>query len=138
MSFFTTGLPDAAQTGTPFAQSVRDNLYAMREAMSCGGIVPGFDFSHNGGTSATPSEFYYREQSAVVTADNAITGLSRSATWFRITNTWTGNQLTKQKYEISTNAGSSYSNWVDVAGNAFLNFDYSSGKIVPFITWSTT
>lgn len=138
MSFFTTGRPDAAQTGTPFAQSVRDNLYAMREAMSCGGIVPGFDFSHNGGTSATPGEFYYREQSAVVTADNAITGLSRSATWFRITNTWTGNQLTKQKYEISTNAGSSYSNWVDVAGNAFLNFDYSSGKIVPFITWSTT
>ena len=42
------------------------------------------------------------------------------------------------KIEISTNAGSSYSNWTDLAGNYFVNYDYSSGKIVPFITWSTT
>lgn len=138
MTAYTTSRPDGGQTGTPFTQSIRDNFEAIRQAMVIGGLVPGYDFSHNGTTSATPGEFYYREQSAVVTAENVITGLSRQATWFRITNTWSSGVLTKQKFEISTNAGSSYSNWTDLAGNYFINYDYSSGKIVPFITWSTT
>jgi hypothetical protein len=135
---YTTSRPDGGQNGSPFSQSIRDNFEAIRQAMVIGGLVPGYDFSHNGTTSATPGEFYYREQSAVVTAENVITGLSRQATRFRITNTWSSGVLTKQKFEISTNAGSSYSNWTDPAGNYFLNYDYSSGKVVPFITWSTT
>jgi len=138
MTAYTTGRPTDAALGTAYAQSTRDNFEAIRQAMVIGGLVPGYDFSHNGTTSATPGEFYYREQSAVVTAENVITGLSRQATWFRITNTWSGGVLTKQKLEISTNAGSSYSNWTDLAGNYFINYDYSSGKVVPFITWSTT
>ena len=138
MTAYTTGRPTDAALGTAYAQSTRDNFEAIRQAMVIGGLVPGYDFSHNGTTSATPGEFYYREQSAVVTAENVITGLSRQATWFRITNTWSSGVLTKQMLEISTNAGSSYSNWTDLAGNYFINYDYSSGKIVPFITWSTT
>ena len=138
MTAYTTGRPTDAALGTAYAQSTRDNFEAIRQAMVIGGLVPGYDFSHNGTTSATPGEFYYREQSAVVTAENAITGQSRQATWFRITNTWSSGVLTKQMLEISTNAGSSYSNWTDLAGNYFVNYDYSSGKIVPFITWSTT
>jgi len=138
MTAYTTGRPDGGQTGTPYTQSIRDNFEHLRQTMAAGGIVAGYDFTHNGGTSATPSEFYYREQSAEVTADNAITGLSRQATWFKITNTWSSGILTKQKFEISTNAGSTYSNWTTQAGNYFINYDYSSGKVVPFITWSTT
>lgn len=138
MTAYTTGRPTDAALGTAYAQSTRDNFEALRQAMVIGGLVPGYDFSHNGTTSATPGEFYYREQLAVVTAENVITGLSRQATWFRITNTWSSGVLTKQMLEISTNAGSSYSNWTDLAGNYFVNYDYSSGKIVPFITWSTT
>lgn len=138
MTAYTTGRPSHSQTGEPFAQSIRDNFEAIRQAAVIAGGVPGYDFSHNGTTSETPGEFYYREQSAVVTAENAITGLSRQATWFRITNTWSSGVLTKQKFEISTNAGSTYSNWTDLAGNYFRNFDYTGGRAIPFITWSTT
>ena len=138
MTAYTTSRPDGGQTGTPFTQSIRDNFEAIRQAMVIGGLFPRDDFLHKRTPSAPPGGFYYPGQSAGVTAENIITGLSRQATWFRITNTWSSGVLTKQKLEISTNAGSSYSNWTDLAGNYFINYDYSSGKIVPFITWSTT
>lgn len=137
MTAYTTGRPDAAQTGTPFTQSIRDNFENLRQSMAVGGLVAGYDFTHNGGSSANPGEFYYREQAAEVTAENAITGNSRQATWFRVTNTWTSGKLTKQKFEISTNAGSTYGNWTTQAGNYFVNYDFT-GRTIPHITWSTT
>ena len=70
MTAYTTSRPDGGHTGTPFSQSIRDNFEAIRQAMVIGGLVPGTTSRITALTSATPGEFYYREQSAVVTAEN--------------------------------------------------------------------
>lgn len=136
MTAFKTGKPDAADTGTPFAQSARDNFWALREMVATLGSAQGFDFSHNGGAGVTPSEMYFREQTAVAAADTPSRG-SGARIWIRLTLTYSGGRVTKVKYEISTDSGSTYSNWTDLAGNYFFNLDYT-GRVIPFGTWATS
>ena len=133
MTNFTTGKPDASATGTPYTQSIRDNLSSLREMLIAGADVPGFDKTFTG---APPTSIVYSEQTAVAAADTPTRG-SGARIFMRKTITYTSGLVTKVKYEISSNSGSTYSAWTDLAGNSFKNIAYSGG-VPTTSTWATS
>ena len=140
MATFDERKPNAgAYSATVNRDGTRDNLVYLRECLVAGGTMPGYDCASGDITynaDGTVATVLYKEQTAIATANSRASG---TRYFFRKTHTYNASgQLTKTRYEISANSGSSYSNWTDLAGNYFINYDYSSGKIVPFITWSTT
>lgn len=135
MTTFNTGKPDASATGTPFAQSIRDNFSALREALISGGSLPGFDKTCTP-TTGPPTSVVYAEQTAVAAADTP-TRLSGARIFLRKTITYTSGLPTKVRYEISSNSGSSYSAWADLAGNSYKNNTFV-GSYLSTSIWATS
>lgn len=109
--------PDAAtQNGTQFAQSIRDNLKALRDADFIGG-ESGWTYSQSGGTASEPTTMLW----------------SKGTERIRITATWgtTGGEngnLTAATLAYSSNSGGAY----DTIESRTMTYDgsgnFTSGK----------
>ena len=135
MTQFKYGYPDAADLGTPYAQRTRDNLWALREALIAGVSLPGFDKTCTP-TSGPPTSIVYAEQTAVAAADTPTRG-SGARIFMRKTITYSSGVPTKVKYEISSDSGSTYSAWTDLAGNSFKNNTFV-GPYLSTSVWATS
>jgi len=49
--------------------------------------------------------------------------------YLRQTLTYTSGALTKVRYEISYDSGSTWANWTDAAGNSYQNLTYNSNGL---------
>lgn len=116
---FDATKPDAAtQNGTQFAQAIRNNQAAMRDAIVTGSL-PGFNYSTSGGTAEQPAIIYFK----------------KSTDWIRITLTWgtTGGadgNVTVAVLAYSSNSGGAY----DTMGTQTITYD-SNGNVTA-TTWS--
>lgn len=107
--------PDAAtQNGTAFAQSARDNLNAIRDAVVVGGGFFGWDMAVAGGTADEPATLTY----------------SNGTERVRSMLTWSGGNVTQAVYAYSSNSGAAY----DTIGTKTITFD-GSGNVTA-TTWS--
>lgn len=116
----------------------RDNFVYLREVFAAKGELPGYDISSGDLTynaDGTLATALIKEQTAVATANGRGSG---TRYWFRITLTYTSGAVTKVRYERSANSGSSYSNWVDAAGNSYLNLTYTAGGLLDSALWGTS
>lgn len=116
---FDATKPDAAtQNGTQFAQAIRNNQAAMRDAIVTGSM-PGFNYSVSGGTPEQPAIIYYK----------------KGADWVRITLTWgtTGGadgNVTVAVLASSANSGGVY----DTIGTQTMTYDLNGN--VTATNWS--
>lgn len=116
---FDPAKPDATtQNGTQFAQSIRDNLSAIRDGVVVGAIA-GWNFSKSGGSAEMPAIVLYTK------------GTGR----LRITLTWgtTGvatDNVTVAVYAYSSNSGSTY----DTIGTKTITWD--AAGLITATTWS--
>lgn len=135
MTGFLFSKPDDAAIGVAFAQSIRDNFWAVWATFVTTGIAPGFNLSHNNSPTSAPTIYYLQEQLGNATADGRASG---TRIFYRVTLTYTSGKVTKVQLEYSADSGGTYSALVvDAAGNSFLNFDYT-GRTIPFGTWATS
>lgn len=112
--------PDAStQNGTQFAQSTRDNLRTIRDAVIMGGGFYGWNMAAAGGTAEQPATITY----------------SKGTERVRATLTWgsTGGEagnVTVAVYAYSSNSGTDY----DTIGTNTIAYD-GSGNVTA-TTWS--
>lgn len=140
MATFDERKPNAgAYSATVNRDGTRDNLVYLRECLVAGGTMPGYDSASGDITynaDGTVATVLYKEQTAIATANGRASG---TRYFFRKTQTYNASgQLTKTRYEISANSGSSYSNWTDAAGNAYLNRTYTAAGALDTRTWATS
>jgi hypothetical protein len=139
MAVFNELKPNAGSyNASDNADGVRTNLASLRECFIAGGLMPGYDSASGDITynaDGTVATVLYKEQTAIATANGRASG---TRYFFRKTHTYTSGNLTKTRYEISANSGSSYSNWVDAAGNAYLNRTYTASGQLDTRTWATS
>jgi hypothetical protein len=115
--------PDAtAQTLTQMGQSMRNNLNAMRAFLATMGGIPGFNRTQSGGTADAPTTELHTKGTEQV----------------RITITYTSGNCTKEKYEYSSDSGSTWAPMVDDAGNYFANYTYDGNNNCTATTWGTS
>lgn len=120
---FDSSKPDpSTQAGTAFGTSTRANLAALRDCIAALGAVQGWDMAPSGGTAEEPTTILY----------------SRGTERIRLTLTWTSSNVTKVRYEYSSNSGSSYDNMADAAGEAYQNITYDGSGNVTAISWGTS
>lgn len=116
---FTDTSPDATtQNGTQFAQAIRYNQAAMRDAIVLG-AMKGWNFSKSGGTDEQPTTILYKN----------------STNWLKATLTWgtTGGEagnVTVAVYEFSSNSGAAY----DTIGTNTITWDVNG--LITATTWS--
>lgn len=116
---FDATKPDAtAQNGTQFAQAIRNNQAAMRDAIVCG-TFPWWNFSKSGGTAEQPTTILYK----------------KGTDWLRITLTWgtTGGadgNVTVAVYAFSSNSGGAY----DTIATKTITWD--AAGLITATTWS--
>lgn len=116
---FTATSPDAAtQNGTQFAQAIRYNQAALRDAIVTGSM-PGFNYSVSGGTAEQPAIIYFK----------------KSTDWIRVTLTWgtTGGadgNVTVAVLAYSANSGGAY----DTIATQTITYD-ANGNVTA-TTWS--
>lgn len=120
---FDAGKPDpSTQAGTAFGTSARANLTALRDCIAALGAVQGWDMAPSGGTAEEPATVLY----------------SKGSERIRLTLTWSGGNVTKVRYEYSSNGGSSYDDMADDAGESYQNIAYDGAGNVSAITWGTS
>ena len=123
-----TAKPDwTTQTGTQLAQSIRDNVRALRDNLVATGLVPGFDYTPAGGTAEQPAQFFFK----------------RGTEWIRIDVTWgssggSDGSPTKLAYYYSSNSGGAYDGMADAAGKYVLSISYDASGNVTATTWGLT
>ena len=101
--------PDAAtQNGTQFAQSARDNMRAIRDAVVMGGGFYGWNMAATGGTASEPATLTYSKGTELVKADL----------------TWSSGNVTVAVYSYSSNSGGAY----DTIGTKTITYD-GSGNV---------
>ncbi|CAH1387013.1 hypothetical protein [Candidatus Nitrotoga sp. M5] len=116
---FDKTLPDATtQNGTQFAQAIRDNQAALRDAIVVGALK-GWNFSKSGGTDEQPATILYKN----------------STQWLKIALTWgtTGGEagnVTVAVYSYSSNSGVAY----DTIGTKTITWD--AAGLITATTWS--
>lgn len=116
---FNDTLPNAAtQNGTQFAQSIRDNLRSMRDAIVFS-TFPGWNFSKSGGTAEMPAIILY----------------SKSTDRLRVSLTWgtsggATDNVTVAVYAFSSNSGTTY----DTIGTKTITWD--AAGLITATTWS--
>ena len=136
MSLFRMGYPNAGSYSVSTnADNVRTSLQALREMLAAGSVVPGFESTLTP-TGAPPTSIVTSERTNVAAADTPSRGAALRI-FMRQTLTYTAGAVTKIRYEISFDSGTTYANWVDLAGNAYQNFAYSSG-FLSTSTWATS
>ena len=110
------------------ADKVREYLQNLFEMIAQTGGAPGFDIPVSGGTTFSGGNLtgvLYQESTASAAADTP----SRSGSqryYLRQTLTYTSGNLTKVRFEISYDSGSTWSNWTDAAGNSYQNLTYDT------------
>ena len=130
MSGFTQkAYPNAGSYGVSTnADKVRENTQNLFEMIAQTGGAPGFDIPVSGGTTYSGGNLtgvLYQESTASAAADTP----SRSGAqryYLRQTLTYSGSDLTKVRFEISSDSGSTWANWADAAGNSYLNITYDT------------
>jgi hypothetical protein len=121
------------------ADNTRTNLQNLREMFAQGAGAPGFDIPVSGGMTYTGgllTGVLLQEQTAAAAADTP-TRTSAQRIFVRQTLTYTSGSLTKVRYEISYDSGTTYANWTDLAGNSYQNLTYSAGALASVI-WGTS
>jgi hypothetical protein len=129
---FRTGYPNASSYGVSTnADNVRANLQNLREMIAQFSGAPGFDIPVSGGMTYVSGQLtgvLYQESTAAAAADTP-TRSAAQRIFIRQTLSYTSGNLTKVRYEISYDAGSTYIDWVDLAGEAFLNLTYNTNGL---------
>lgn len=106
----------------------REFLQNLFEMIAQTGGAPGYDIPVSGGTTYSGGNLtgvLYQESTASAAADTP----SRSGSqryYLRQTLTYTSGNLTKVRFEISYDSGSTWSNWTDAAGNSYQNLTYDT------------
>ena len=110
------------------ADKVREYLQNLFEMIAHTGGAPGFDIPVSGGTTYSGGNLtgvLYQESTASAAADvPSRSGAQRY--YLRQTLTYTSGDLTKVRFEISYDSGSTWSNWADAAGNSYQNLTYDT------------
>jgi len=138
---FKTGYPNASSySASTNADNVRANLQNLREMFAQGAGAPGFDIPVSGGMTYSGGKLtgvLLQESTANAAADTPTRG-SGARYYIRQTLSYNGSgQLSKVRYEISYDSGSTYSNWVDLAGNSYQNLTYNANGLESVI-WGTS
>ena len=110
------------------ADKVREYLQNLFEMIAQTGGAPGFDIPASGGTTFSGGNLtgvLFQESTASAAADvPSRSGAQRY--YLRQTLTYTSGNLTKVRFEISYDSGSTWSNWTDAAGNSYQNLTYDT------------
>ena len=110
------------------ADKVREYLQNLFEMIAQTGGAPGFDIPVSGGTTFSGGNMtgvLFQESTASAAADvPSRSGAQRY--YLRQTLTYTSGNLTKVRFEISYDSGSTWSNWADAAGNSYQNLTYDT------------
>ena len=106
----------------------REFLQNLFEMIAHTGGAPGYDIPVSGGTTYSGGNLtgvLYQESTASAAADvPSRSGAQRY--YLRQTLTYTSGDLTKVRFEISYDSGSTWSNWADAAGNSYQNLTYDT------------
>ena len=110
------------------ADKVREHTQNLLEMVGQGAGAPGFDIPVSGGMTYSGGNLtgvLMQESTASAAADvPSRSGAQRY--YLRQTLTYTSGNLTKVRYEISYDSGSTWSNWTDAAGNSYQNLTYDT------------
>ena len=127
--FIKSGYPDdGAYDVATNADNVRTNLQNLREMFAQGAGAPGFDIPVSGGMTYSGGNLtgvLMQESTANAAADTPSRGAG-ARYYIRQTLTYTSGNLTKVRYEISYDSGSTWANWADAAGNSYQNLTYDT------------
>jgi len=121
------------------ADKVREYLQNLFEMIAQTGGAPGFDIPVSGGMTYSGGNLtgvLMQESTANAAADTPSRGAG-ARYYIRQTLTYTSGNLTKVRYEISYDSGSTYVNWVDLAGNSYQNLTYNANGLESVI-WGTS
>jgi len=140
MSLFQTLYPNAGSySASTNADKVRGSLQALRENIAMQGMAPGFEIAATGdrtyNADNTLASVIFKELLGVATGDGRGSG---TRYFCRLTFTYTTGLLTKVRYELSTDSGSTYSNWVDAGGNSYNNLAYTAAGLLDTSLWGTS
>lgn len=94
MAAYTDFLPDTpviASNGDVVINNTRNNLMALRDGVVAG-VMPGWNYTHSGGTDEEPTEIIYKN----------------GVEWVRLAITWSVNNPTVIVYSYSANSGTLY------------------------------
>ena len=133
MSGFTQkAYPNAGSYGVSTnADKVREHTQNLLEMVAQGAGVPGYDVPVSGGMTYSGGNLtgvLMQESTASAAADvPSRSGAQRY--YLRQTLTYTSGNLTKVRYEISYDSGSTWSNWTDAAGNSYQNLTYNANGL---------
>lgn len=121
--------------------NARFNMQTLRDCIIANGMCPGFDLAsttYHAGTT-NPHVLTFQEQTAHAAADTP-TRAAGARWFFRVTctNYTAGGLVQKIRFERSVNAGSSYSNWTDLAGNSYVNLTWNANNTINTYTWGTS
>jgi len=124
--------PNAGSYGVSTnADKVREHTQNLLEMVGQGAGAPGFDIPVSGGMTYSGGNLtgvLMQESTASAAADvPSRSGAQRY--YIRQTLTYTSGNLTKVRYEISYDSGSTWSNWTDAAGNSYQNLTYNTGGL---------
>lgn len=113
------------------ADKVREHTQNLLEMVAQGAGAPGFDIPVSGGMTYSGGNLtgvLMQESTASAAADvPSRSGAQRY--YLRQTLTYTSGALTKVRYEISYDSGSTWSNWTDAAGNSYQNLTYNANGL---------
>lgn len=122
------------------ADKVREHTQNLLEMVAQGAGAPGFDIPVSGGmtySSGRLTGVLLQESTANAAADVPTRG-SGARYFVRQTLSYNGSgQLSKVRYEISYDSGTTWSNWVDAAGNSYQNLTYNTNGLESVI-WGTS
>jgi hypothetical protein len=124
--------PNAGSYGVSTnADKVREHTQNLLEMVGQGAGAPGFDIPVSGGMTYSGGNLtgvLMQESTASAAADvPSRSGAQRY--YLRQTLTYTSGNLTKVRYEISYDSGSTWSNWTDAAGNSYQNLTYNANGL---------
>ena len=130
--FIQRAYPSTAGYGVSTnADKVREHTQNLLEMVAQGAGAPGFDIPVSGGMTYSGGNLtgvLMQESTASAAADvPSRSGAQRY--YLRQTLTYTSGNLTKVRYEISYDSGSTWSNWVDAAGNSYQNLTYDANGL---------
>jgi len=121
------------------ADKVREHTQNLLEMVGQGAGAPGFDIPVSGGMTYSGGNLtgvLMQESTASAAADvPSRSGAQRY--YLRQTLTYTSGDLTKVRYEISYDSGSTWANWADAAGNSYQNLTYNTDGLESVI-WGTS
>lgn len=139
---FRLAYPNAGSySATTNMDQARGSLQMLRESIIANGICPGFDLAATTYFAGTTNinVLRYEEKTAHAAADTpARSGAQRI--FFRITcsNYTAGGLVQKIRFELSSDSGSTYSNWTDLGGNAFVNLTWNADGTINTYAWGTS